>query len=303
MILFRMDPVTHTLTGAVIKQLGFKRKHILFVLLLSSIAPDFDYITRLWGADLFLRYHRGLTHGLLALIVVPAIIGLIFGYKKGFFYYFAVSFLGYATHLLMDLATQYGTRILSPLDWEQYSLDLVFIIDPYIILGLLVCMILGRVNKKKASLIAMITLMLLISYFGLRYHLHNKTREFLKARLDANTYKICPLPNAHLRWWFVASSGDEFVTGFADLFAQRICIQERYKNNLKDPYINRSREAEAVKNFLYFAKYPYADVKKEGDKTVVTWRELSFSFMAGEHFIAKAAFDNNGNIVESGFKF
>lgn len=298
-----MDPVTHALTGITIKQLGFKKKHVLFVLLLSSIAPDFDYVTRFWGADVFLRYHRGLTHGILALIVVPIILGLIFGYKKGFFYYFALSFLGYGAHLLMDLATQYGTRILSPLDWEQYSLDLVFIIDPYILLGLLACIIFGRVNKKKASLIAATTLILLVSYFGLRYHLHNKTRDFLKTKLDANTYKMCPLPNAHLRWWFVARSGNEILTGFADLFAQRISIDERYISNPDDPHIQRSKETRVVNNFLYFAKYPYADVKKQDDKTVVTWRELAFSFRAGEHFAAKVVFDKNDNIIESGFRF
>ena len=82
-----MDPVTHALTGAAIKQLGFKRKATLAVLLISSLAPDLDYITRFWGADVFLRYHRGITHGVAALVVVPIIIAVAFGYKKGFFYY------------------------------------------------------------------------------------------------------------------------------------------------------------------------------------------------------------------------
>ncbi|HWR58501.1 MAG TPA: metal-dependent hydrolase [Thermodesulfovibrionales bacterium] len=298
-----MDPVTHALTGAAINQLGFKRKAALAVLLISSLAPDLDYISRLWGADVFLRYHRGITHGIAALFIVPVIIAIIFGYKKGFFYYFSISLLGYGAHLLMDLTTQYGTRIMSPLDWEPYSLDLTFIVDPHIVIGLLVCVILGWKNKKRAPVIAAVTLILMVSYFGARHYLHDRAKAFLKTRLDANTYKMCPLPNDFLRWWFVTKSGDEFMVGFADLFTQRVCVQERYKINPGDPFIKRSEVLPAVKNFLYFAKHPYADVRKEGDKTVVVWRELSFSFRAGDHFVMKVIFDKHGKVLHSEFYF
>ncbi|MCL5023112.1 MAG: metal-dependent hydrolase [Nitrospirae bacterium] len=298
-----MDPLSHALTGAAIKQMGFRRKAALGVLLLSSLAPDFDYVTRFWGMDTFLRYHRGITHGVLALVVVPLVIAFIFGFKKGFVYYFSLSLLGYGTHLCMDLTNQYGTRILAPLDWEQYSLDLSFIVDPYIIIGLLVCVVLGRRFRKKASLIAAVTLLLLVSYFGMRYYLHNRAEDFLRANLDANTYKMCPLPNDFLRWWFVARSGDEFITGFADLFTRRVCVQERYVNNLKDPYVMRSKTDKVVESFLYFAKYPHAEVKSEGGNVVVVWRELAYSFRAGEHFATKVFFDKNGRIVKSEFSF
>lgn len=298
-----MDPVTHALTGAALNQLGLKKKASLAVLLISSLAPDLDYITRLWGADVFLRYHRGITHGVAALFVVPLMIGIIFGYRKGFFYYFFVSLLGYGVHLLMDLSTQYGTRIMSPLDWEPYSLDLTFIIDPYIIIGLLICIIFGWRNKKKAPVIAAVALALMVSYFGARHYLHDKAKDFLRTKLDANTYKMCPLPNDFLRWWFVAKAGDEFMVGFADLFTQRVCVQERYKINTGDPFIKRSEGLSPVRNFLYFAKYPYAEVRTEGDKTAVTWRELSFSFRAGDHFVMKVVFDKHGKVLSSAFNF
>ncbi len=295
-----MDPVTHALTGAVINQLGFKKKASLAVLLVSSLAPDLDYISRFWGADVFLRYHRGITHGIAALFIVPIIIALIFGYRKGFFYYFFISLLGYGAHLLMDLATQYGTRIMSPLDWEPYSFDLTFIIDPYIVIGLALCVILGWRIKKRAPVMAVVTLMLMVFYFAGRHYLHDEAKQFLKTKLDANTYKMCPLPNDFLRWWFVVKSGDEYAVGFADLFTQRVCVAERFRV-VHDPFIERSRETRAVRNFLYFARYPFAEVRKEGEKTVVTWRELSFSFRAGDHFVTKVVFDRNGRVLTSDF--
>ena len=298
-----MDPITHSLAGLTISHLGFRRKAAIWVLLLSSIAPDFDYITRLWGVDVFLRYHRGITHGILALIVVPVLIGLIFGLRKGFLYYYFIAFLGYSAHLFMDLTNQYGTRILSPLDWQQYSLDLTFIIDPYITIGLLISVILCKYKKEKSVVIALITVLLFTCYITGRYYLHDKTRDFLKEKLEANTYKIYPLPNDFLRWWFITKSGDEVKAGFADLFTQRVYIQETYRISDKDPFIERSKEIKFIKNFLYFAKYPYAEVKSEKGKTTVIWRELSYSFFAGDHFVAKVLFDKEGKVLKSYFTF
>ncbi|MBI4684704.1 MAG: metal-dependent hydrolase [Nitrospirae bacterium] len=298
-----MDPITHSLAGITIAQLGFKRKAALWALLLSSIAPDFDYITRFWGTDIFLRYHRGITHGILALFLVPLIIAIIFGLRKGFFYYYFMSFLGYGAHLLMDLTNQYGTRILSPLDWNPYSLDLTFIIDPYISIGLLLCVILCLSNRKKAVIISSLTIIILLGYIGGRYYLRNVTKDFLKTKIDANIYKMCPLPNDFLRWWFIAKSGNEIKVGFADLFTKRVCIQETYTVSDKDPLIESSKETDIVKNFLYFAKYPYSEIKKEKHRTIVVWKELAYSFMPGDHFTARVIFDENDKIVKSEFKF
>ncbi len=298
-----MDPITHGLAGLTIANLGFKRKAAMWVLLLSSIAPDFDYITRFWGTDIFLRYHRGITHGILALFVIPIIIGLIFGYRKGFLYYSFIAFLGYAAHLFMDLTNQYGTRILSPLDWQQYSLDLIFIMDPYITIGLFLSVILCKFNKKRITAIALITVLFLIAYAGGRYYLHGETKEFLRERMDANTYKICPLPNDFLRWWFIAKSGNEIKVGFADLFTQRVCVQETYWIQDKDPFIEKSKETRVVNNFLYFATYADAEVRREVGKTTVVWHELAYSFFSGDHFVAKVVFDKDGNVISSYFKF
>lgn len=298
-----MDPITHTLAGATIFNLGFKRRFALLVILISSIAPDFDYITRLWGVDVFLRYHRGITHGILALFAVPLLIGLILGHKKGFFYYTFISFTAYALHIFLDLTNQYGTRILSPLDWDQYSLDLIFIIDPYITFGFLLSLIICKVNKKKALIIALLTFILLILYIGGRAYLQAKTLKFVKERIDAQVYKIYPLPNDFLRWWFITRIDDKINIGFADLFTQRLCIQDTYILENNNPYVEKSKDVKVVKNFIYFARFPYAEVKKDTDKITVIWRELSYSFRAGDHFVAKVLYDKNGNVIDSYFKF
>ena len=298
-----MDPVTHGLVGATIYNLGFKRRAAFWVLLTASVAPDLDYIARFWGTDVLLRYHRGITHGILALFIVPIIIGVLFGYRKGFIYYTFLAFLAYAAHLVMDLTNQYGTRILSPLDWNQYSLDLVFIFDPYITFGLLISLIICRINRKKTAVIALVTVLLLFSYVGGRYYLHERTEEFLRSRMDYNTYAVCPLPNDFLRWWFIAKSGNEIKVGFADLFTDRICEQETYTVSEKDPFIALSKETSVVKNFLYFARYPYAEVERDSERITVLWRELAYSFLPGDHFVAVVIFGSDGKVVYSHFSY
>lgn len=298
-----MDPVTHALSGVVIYQFGFKKKVAFFAIVFSTLAPDLDYITRLWGLDVFLRYHRGITHGVLALFTFPALMGLIFRKHGGFFYYYFISFIAYGLHLFLDLTNQYGTRILSPLDWNSYSLDLTFIIDPYISIGLFISIVVARLNKKKATIIALCTVILLIIYIWGRWYLQVQALNFLKTKVDTNIYKVYPLPNDFLRWWFITKSGDEVNTGFVDIFTKRICFQDNYKINNDNPAIENSKKSQVVQNFLYFAKFPYAEVKIEDKMTLVIWRELSYSFFSGDRFIAKAVMNEKGEVIKAYFKF
>ena len=298
-----MDPVTHALSGVLIHRLGFRRKAALLVVLISAVAPDLDYVARFWGADALLQYHRGITHGILALAVFPLLMGIAFRNKGGFFYYYFVSILGYGAHLLLDLTNQYGTQILSPLDWNRYALDLTFIIDPYISLGMLLAVILGMVNKRRAVLISAFSILLIAGYAGGRYYLQGQARNFLKAKMDANTYRVYPLPNGFLRWWFVARSGDELSTGAVDLFMQKVFLYGKYKMDGLDPAVIGSRESRMVKEFLSFSRNPYAAVTREHGKAVVRWSELSYSFLPGERFTAEVVIDDKGKIVRSRFKF
>ncbi|MBI5234117.1 MAG: metal-dependent hydrolase [Deltaproteobacteria bacterium] len=297
-----MDPITHAVSGMVIQQLGFRRKAALFVLVFSSMAPDLDYITRFWGTDVFLDYHRGITHGILALALFPLLMGAVFRTKGGFFYYYALSFLAYGVHLLLDLTTPYGTMILSPLDWTRYSLDLTFIIDPYISGGLLLAVILGRTNKKHSVAIAFAALLLISGYIGGRSYLQDQAKHFLKTKVDANIYRIYPLPNGFLRWWFVTRSGDEITTGFADLFMKKVFIYEKFREDRSDPDIVASQKSGTVRSFLAFAKNPHAEVKKEINSTTVIWKELSYSFLPNEGFSVRVKMDKHGKILESGVK-
>jgi inner membrane protein len=300
-----MDPVTHSLTGYALSQFFSRKRSTLLLMVGASVAPDLDYITRFWGLDVFLRYHRGITHGVLALLVMPVIIGLLMRLWVGrrILYYSMLAFLGYGVHLLMDLTNQYPTRILSPLDWSKYSLNLTFIIDPYVVGGLILVLILTLRKDSKRRLITASILILLVFYGLTKYSLRQMNEDFLRENLDEYHYFLVPLPNDFTRWWFVTESDGVYKTGLVDILTQTVCVTGTYEYSEAAPEIVESKELRTVKNFLYFSRFPYPEATIDGEDVVVRWRELAYSFIPGEHFTATVRFDEKGRAVEELFRF
>ncbi len=300
-----MDPVTHGLTGALISNLFPRKKATLAMAVLASLAPDLDYISRLWGLDIFLRYHRGITHGIVALAVVPFLLGLMgrWSARKNLLFYSFLAYVCYGVHIAMDLTTQYPTRVLSPLDWTAYSLDLAFIIDPYVTGAILLALILTFRKENGKRLITLFCILFLVSYMAGRFYLKGLVENYLRSQLDEYHYRLCPLPNDFFRWWFVTRSDNVYKVGFVDLFTRTVCVKRVFKYSEDAPEIKESKQLRTVKNFLYFAKAPYPELKTEKGETIVTWYELSYYFLPGEHFIARVKYDRLGRATEEYFKF
>jgi len=298
-----MDPITHSLAGIAVKQAFFNKKNIALTLaIIASILPDIDYITKIWGTDVLLRYHRGITHGFLALVLISLILAFIFKNKIGFIKAFFIAFVCYGLHILFDLSNQYGTKALSPLDWNSYGFEINFIIEPWVSLPLLISFIAGLINKKKASLIALLSLLLVTSVFVSRYFFQQEARALLKKNIDANIYKVYPLPNDFLTWSFLTKSSNEVAIGIVDIFSKRVVKVELFKLNFTDPMIELSRKNKVIENFLYFASFPYAEVIREDKRIIVIWRDLAYAYMAGNRFSAKVIYDLNGKVIDAGFR-
>ena len=70
--------------------------------------------------------------------------------RWGYLYWLAL--LAALSHLLLDYTTAYGIRLFEPFDWRWYSWDIVFIIEPVIllvlILGLVMPALFGLINQE-----------------------------------------------------------------------------------------------------------------------------------------------------------
>ncbi len=161
-----MDPVAHTLVGAVLAETGLKRmsRYATATLLIGVNLPDIDGIAKIWGQDASLFFRRGWSHGILALVVLPLLLaGLIWlwhrwrchrGDEQQAFHLrwiIALSFLAVCTHPLLDWMNTYGVRLLMPFDERWFYGDTLFIVDPWIWLTLAAGVLLARQGNNIES--------------------------------------------------------------------------------------------------------------------------------------------------------
>src|ERR1035441_7755970 len=149
---------------------GFNRKTALATLtmVLASEAADLDVLWAIKGPIAAFQHHRGITHSFVgAPFVAAATLGFVYLLHRfwwrhrtpqrsgpplrwGDLYFLAL--LAALSHLLLDYTTAYGIRLFEPFNWRWYSWDIVFIVEPLIllvlILGLVMPSLFGLINQE-----------------------------------------------------------------------------------------------------------------------------------------------------------
>lgn len=134
-----MDSITQAALGAVVadRSLGkhIGRRAAVWGMALGTL-PDLDVlISPLLSTASLLSWHRGLSHGLLATLVMAPLIGwwLHHRYKQSQVSWLRASIavgLIWLMHVLIDCLNLYGTGIWEPFSSAWFSFRLLFIIDP-----------------------------------------------------------------------------------------------------------------------------------------------------------------------------
>ena len=188
----RVDNLTHTLFGATLARtpLGRAGRGTLPALLIASNAPDIDIVAALGGGTkTYLAWHRGPTHGPIGVVALGLVTaGLVwFGRTAldrkrppgnpssadaSFLMLACISIIGVVLHVLMDLPTSYGTRLLSPFSWRWFAFDWLPIIDIYLMMALAAGLVLGELTKASRRRIAAIVLALMAANYGVRAVAH-----------------------------------------------------------------------------------------------------------------------------------
>ncbi len=172
-------------------------------LLLASNAPDIDIVATAGGPTNYLAWHRGLTHGPLGIVglgVVSA--GLVWfgrryldrrnagdGSTRGatraatgdasFAMLVAVSMIGVLLHVLMDLPTSYGIRLLAPFSWRWFAVDWMPIVDIYLLIALVAGLAFGQRSPDARRRNAVIVLLLMAVNYGIRGVSHHQVLQAL----------------------------------------------------------------------------------------------------------------------------
>ena len=178
-----MDNVTHTLFGITLARtpLGRAGRGTAAALILASNAPDVDAISLARGGASYMHWHRGPTHGPLGVVTLGLACAVVVwgwerraGRRASAPILAAVSMVGVALHIMMDLPTSYGTRLLSPFDWHWYAFDWMPIIDIYLLAILAAGLFFGRHSADARRRNARLVLMLMAANYGFRAAAHHE---------------------------------------------------------------------------------------------------------------------------------
>ena len=141
-----MDPLTHTLVGASLAQTRFGRVGLgTTTCVIGANLPDIDAATYFLSGELALGFRRGWTHGVLAMAVLPALLGLVMhgadrvrcrrnptATPVPLDRLMGLSYVAVLSHPVLDWMNTYGVRLLMPFDGRWFYGDTLFIIDPWI---------------------------------------------------------------------------------------------------------------------------------------------------------------------------
>lgn len=172
-----LDNLTHAMVGAAIGRAGAHRTTPLATatLVLAANAPDVDMLSYTRGGYFALAFRRGITHGLPAMAVLPFVVaGIMLGWDRwvrrrrdpeaeparaGPILFW--SCVGLLTHPALDWMNTYGMRWWLPFDGAWSYGDALFIIDPWLWLGLggavFLSVEVGRYGRVGWPLLALVT--------------------------------------------------------------------------------------------------------------------------------------------------
>jgi LexA-binding, inner membrane-associated putative hydrolase len=107
----------------------------------------------------------------------------------------AVSAIGVLLHMLMDLPTTYGTRLLSPFSWRWFAVDWMPIVDIYLLMVFVISLF-GRMTMAQRQRKAAVVLILMAANYGLRAVAHHQALGLAPRLFGPTLPALCDAPPA-----------------------------------------------------------------------------------------------------------
>jgi membrane-bound metal-dependent hydrolase YbcI (DUF457 family) len=339
-----VEPVTHALTSLALARVGQKRlpRFGTAMLVVAGVAPDLDYASYLGGASSFLRYDRTLLHSLLSSIALAIVVAAVFYFlalhrdkkaselddsrlpKLTFGAAFLVCAIGIAAHLLLDVVSGVGVRLLWPFQVRWFALDLLRDFDIWILIflvvGLLFPMLIGLVSeeigerKKRTSGggSAIVALALVLAYVGARGLLHSRAVDLLESHdyhgrvaLAAGAF---PGSTSPLEWRGVVSTDNTVEELGVPFGVGREFDSEHSATQYKpddSPALEAGQQTTAAQRLLKYARFPIASVVRTGDGYQFELRDARFATddASPSNILVRARIGEDMRILEQGFLF
>jgi len=278
-----MDPVTHTLVGASLAQTGLKRRTGLgtAALLIGANFPDIDVLSYAWGSETALWFRRGLTHGVVALALLPLLLtGLLLIWDRTVrrrrttpgpavrpLQILMLSTLAIATHPLLDFLNVYGMRWFMPFSSRWFYGDTLFIIDPWVWVALVAGVWLAG-KRPRTSLLALGLVSLYVAGMATSSVLARRmVVSSLGLRQDHSVrVMVAPLAVTPFTRYIVVDDGRSYQVGMFNWSRRPRFELEAlpYDRLPPTPASARALVAPPAVKFLSWARFPYFVVEPVG---------------------------------------
>ena len=300
-----MDPVTHALTSLALDRAGLRRvsRQSLLILVASGVAADLDLLSYLGGPSSYLRWHDTLLHSVLGTAIVALAVAFAFwlpGRRNAtsplrFRPVLALSVIGAAAHLILDLATSSGVQLLWPFQGKWFAWDLLNELDLWILAILLIGLLLpglfrmvseeiGAKKKNKApSKMAIVALVLVTFYIGLRAEMHHAAVQALLSRDYHGRFPLLagalPDSTSPFSWRGVVDTQNTIETLDVGVGPFESLDPESSLTHFKPDgtkALDAARRSTLARRFLAYAQFPIAEVEELDSGHRVTLRDMRF---------------------------
>ena len=292
-----MDNLAHWLFGAALGEAGLKEKTGLGLatLILAANLPDVDALGLLVGENL--AWRRGWTHGPVAMLVLPPLlVGAMVAFdrwqvRRGtrpaarppihLGWLFALAYIGWLSHPLLDWFNTYGIRLLMPLSERWFYGDTLFIIDVWLWSALALGVWLARRRRRRGDAAprrpAQASIALVAGYATLMGA--GSAAAERMATEDAERHGVgpvrtavaSPVPVNPLRREVVLATDEGYAFGEVRWTpAPKVWVAYGVViNQIDDPAVALARREKRVADFLYWSRLPLATVERRPDATTV----------------------------------
>ena len=301
-----MDPLTHALTSFTLQRAAFPRlsRAATISVVLAGIIADADFLSTYFGPAAYLAFDRTYFHSLPATLLFGLLAALPFFFLKPKspadpitrITIFAAALAAALLHLALDVCQTSGIPLLWPFSTRRFALDWLASLDLWILAILLAGILLpllaglvteeigGRRKGPRGRTGAILALVALVFYLGIRFTLHGDAL----AALESRTYRG-ELPrkvgafaesSSPFRWHGIVETERalhdvEVPVGPGADFDPSSAITT-YKPE-PSPALDAGRNSPLARRFLQVARFPKATVEQTSSGFHIILRAFSYT--------------------------
>jgi inner membrane protein len=296
-----MDNLCHTLAGAALGEAGLKRKTALGMatLLIASNLPDVDVLV--FATDILpMSFRRGWTHGVLAMAVLPAVLGglMLLWHRLrrrspdasarsdiastpvNLGGLLLLGYCGTWLHVFMDFLNTYGVRLLMPFSNRWFYGDALYIIDPLLYLVFGGAVVAARIRRRRGrsarwqparlglAVAAVYVALMLASNLWARAEV---ARGLARAGRTEMRFMVTPVFANPIRREVIIDTGDRYEKGslWFEPFPHFRPLGYGVDTNHTDPAVQDANRTPLFQAYLGWARFPFYVIERTAVQTRV----------------------------------